>query len=200
MKKVLLLALITLLYTSAEAQVVRGAGMKIGATLSSQTWDSQLTDVDPDSRMGFNIGAFVEFLDAPFFTIVGEVNYIQKGLSNLEAQIAENLLDGDIRLNYLNFTALAKLRLNYIAFSPYLVAGPKLDIELNREAIANSLIINNFKKERLGFRIGLGTEINLQAFDFLIELLYDADFNELYNENNLSINTRSYDLRVGIMF
>jgi hypothetical protein len=200
MKKGYLLIIFFIITGVMQAQLLRGAGIKAGLTIANQEWDYPSVNVDPDSRAGFNLGVFAEFLDMPVISAVGEINYVQKGLSNLETLIAEEALGGDIRLNYLNFTALGKLRVDFLAFSPYFVAGPKLDIELSRSAIANSFIVSNFSKERLGFKIGIGTELHTPSLSFLIEILYDSDFNELYNNNSLTVDTRSYDLRVGIMF
>jgi DNA-binding protein YbaB len=200
MKKFILLFLIVFISGVSQAQLLRGAGIKLGLTIANQDWDHTIIAVDPNSRAGFNIGVFAEFLDMPVFSVVAELNYVQKGVSDLEAEIADQLFDGSVRLNYLNISALGKLRMDFIAVSPYLVAGPKLDIELSRDAVVNNLVIDNFKKERLGFKIGLGTEIHLMFASVLVEVLYDADFNELYNRNNLSISTRSYDIRLGVMF
>ncbi len=51
-----------------------------------------------------------------------------------------------------------------------------------------------------GLKAGIGTEVNLIAFNLLAEFVYDADFKELFENDNLKINTNSYDLRVGILF
>jgi hypothetical protein len=200
MKKILIIFIIVLFAGVNHAQLLRGAGVKLGLTIASQEWDYAPVNIDPNNRAGFNIGIFAEFFDMPIVSVIGEINYVQKGLTGLGGIIFDETLGGDIRLNYLNFSVLGKLRIDYIAVSPYIVAGPKLDIELSRDAIANSLIINNFSKERLGFKIGLGTEIHLPAASLLVEVLYDTDFNQLYNQNNLSIDTKSYDLRIGLMF
>jgi hypothetical protein len=200
MKKTILLLVLILFAGISQAQLLRGMGIKAGLTFANQDWNHPITDVGPDSRAGFNLGIFAEFFDMPLFSVVGELNYVQKGVRNIEGQIAETLLGGNIRLNYLNISALAKLRIDYPAVSPYIVAGPKLDIELNRDAAVENIIVNNFNKERLGFKLGVGTEIRFPALTMLAELIYDADFNELYNSNNLSINTKAYDLRIGIMF
>jgi hypothetical protein len=200
MKKLLILLFIFSIVSINHAQEFRGMGLKVGATLTSQEWDYSLGSIDPDNRMGFNIGVFAEFFDLQFFSVVGEVNYVQKGLTNLEGIVAETLLGGDVRLNYLNLAALAKLRFNYVVFSPYIVAGPKIDIELNREAAIENLVVSNFSKERVGFKLGIGTELDLKSVILLAEFLYDADFNELYNENNLVIDSKSYDFRIGILF
>jgi hypothetical protein len=200
MKKLVTITLVLLFAGISQAQLLRGAGIKLGVTFASQNWDYAVVNIDPDTRVGFNIGAFAEFFDIPVFSVVGEVNYVQKGLRNLEASIFDEFLDGHVRLDYLNFSVLGKARLHYVAVSPYIVAGPKLDIEINRNAIEESLILSNFNKERLGFKIGIGTEIHLLYASLLVEFIYDADFNELYSNNNLSIDSKSYDLRIGVMF
>jgi hypothetical protein len=200
MRKIVILSVFVLFAGISQAQILRTAGFKLGLTFANQDWNYPIANVDQDSRAGFNAGIFAEFFNMPLLSVIGELNYVQKGVKNLDAVIAENLLGGNIRLNYLNFSALGKLRIDYMAVSPYVVAGPKLDIEISRDAAVQNIIVNNFNKERLGFKLGFGTEIHFPSVSMLVEFIFDSDFNDLYNNNNLTIDTKSYDLRVGLMF
>ena len=62
-----------------------------------------------------------------------------------------------------------------------------------------NVVEENLDKNKLGFKVGIGTEINLLSLNLLAEILYDADFDELYKNENLKINSNSFDLRVGII-
>lgn len=135
------------------------------------------------------------------FSVVTELNYIQKGLRTDVESATISVPGGQLnvqesRLDYLNITALGKLRFNYFLLSPYIVLVPKIDFDISE---ADELI-EDFNKNRLGLRVGFGTEVNILPTVLLVEFIYNADFNELYDENNLEINTDSFDLRLGIMF
>ncbi|MBK7377910.1 MAG: hypothetical protein IPJ03_02720 [Ignavibacteriales bacterium] len=76
-----------------------------------------------------------------------------------------------------------------------------MDFEFNK---INSLgtvndVEENFNKNRFGFKLGIGTEIKLLSLNLLAEILYNKDFNELFENENLKVNSNSFDLRVGII-
>jgi len=215
MKKLLVVLFIIILSSALQAQFIRGYGIKVGATISSQDWEySNLSGIssasfDSDNRLGLNIGVYAELLNIPFFSVVAELNYLQKGME-LDGPITtvdnpigtSQSTTWDTRIDYINLSALGKLRLNYGLLSPYIVAGPKMDFEINKESSFGSEneVESKFEENRLGFKVGVGTEIKLLAFNVLAEIIYDADFNELFENENLKVNTNSFDLRVGLLF
>ncbi len=195
---------------ATQAQIVRGYGVKLGTTIAHQDWKyipALNVNFNPDNRKGLNIGIFAELLNNPNLSIIVELNYVQKGMKKELEQTFTIDPDGtgkfitwDTRIDYINFSTLGKFRLNFGSVSPYIIAGPKIDREINKVfslAKANT-IEENYEKNRIGFKVGAGTEINLTSFALLIELLYDSDFNELYKNENLKINTNSLDLRIGL--
>jgi opacity protein-like surface antigen len=201
--------------STSQAQFVRGFGFKAGTTISNQDWQysnsSGLSGLsfEPDSRAGWNIGIFIELLDIPLLSIVTEVNYAQKGMKQEVPVTTVNQPDGtgdfvtwNTRVDYLNISAFGKLRLNVGLFTPYILLGPKIDFEINKETSFDQLneVEENFNKNIFGFKVGVGTEINLLSLNLLAEILYDADFNELYENQNLKVNSNSFELRIGLMF
>ena len=215
MKIFLFLFSIILFVTSAESQIIKSYGLKLGVTSANQKWDYSINSgfskasFDSDNRIGLNIGLFTEFLDIPFISIVTEVNYFQKGMKE---QIPEtsapqpdgtgNFITWDTRVDYINISAFGKLRYDLGVLTPYVLLGPKIDFELNKK---NSLgpvneVEKNFKNNRFGFKLGVGSEINLGSIHLLAELLYDIETNELYKSENLKVNSNSFDVRVGIFF
>jgi opacity protein-like surface antigen len=197
------------LYSASQAQFIKNIGIKIGGTVSRQKWEyapESLISLDPDSKIGFNVGVFAEFLDLPFISVVGEVNYVEKGMQ-MDVYLTD-LNSGELAgeqlhkagFNYLNFSLLAKVRLDGIIFTPYLIAGPKVDFELNKkgEFITNSNLFNDFKKSRFGFKAGIGTEVKLFKITFLAEVLYDADFGLLYEGGLLKVTSSAVDFRTGV--
>lgn len=208
MKKSIFVILFLLGYSILSAQFVRSYGIKAGMTISNQTWDYSVSGLNfkPEDRTGLNIGVYMELLDIPLISIVTELNYIQKGMSiDIPRTTSNNpnsndFVKWDTRIDYLNIAALAKLRFNYGILTPYLVIGPKVDYEIGKSFsdVNAQEVEDSFKKERLGAKVGLGTEINFLPIEFLVEILYDADFNELYDNSNLKVSSDSFDLRIGI--
>ncbi len=198
--------------STSQAQLIRGYGIKLGTTISSQTWEyvpALNFTFEPDNRIGLNIGIFAELLNNPIISIVTELNYIQKGMKEEVPVTTPSQPDGtgefvtwDTRIDYINLSAFGKLRLNLGIVSPYVIAGPKIDFEINKEHSLDDTNIfeNNFNKNRIGFKVGIGTEINLMSLNLLAEILYDADFNELYENEFLKVTSNSIDFRIGLMF
>jgi hypothetical protein len=199
------------LVTASHAQILRGYGFKIGATLASEDWDyTRLsTDFTPDSRWGFNLGVFGEFLNIPYFSLVTELNYVQKGMTKELPVTTITHPDGtgeyvtwDSRIDYLNLSALGKLRSGFGLFTPYIFIGPKIDFELG---VDNSLgttneVEENFNSIMYGLKVGGGTEIKLTSFSLLAEIIYDYNFNDLYKNEYLTVTASSVDFRIGIIF
>lgn len=196
---------------TSQAQFLKGYGLKIGATLASEDWDySRLsTDFTPDKRWGLNLGVFSEFLDIPYANIVIELNYVQKGMKEEVPVTTTTNPDGtgeyitwDTRIDYLNLSALGKLKSKFGQFTPYIMIGPKVDFKLNVE---NSFGITNvvedeFKTIMYGAKIGGGVEFKFSTFSLLAELLCDHNFNDLFENENLTVTASSIDFRLGVLF
>lgn len=214
MKKVCFVFALIFAFSYSQAQIIRGYGLKLGPTISNQDWEysnsSGLSGLsfDSDSRVGLNIGIFSEFLNLPSISIVAEVNYIQKGMKEELPVTTVTQPDGtgefftwNTRVDYTNISAFGKLRFNFGIFTPYVMIGPKIDFEINKKDSFGqvNVVAENFNKNRFGFKVGIGTEINLLAFNLLAEFIYDMEYSELYKNDNLKVNSNSFDLRLGII-
>ena len=207
MKKLSILIIILLLAISSEAQVLRSVGIKLGFTLSSQDWKysnlSSISSWNPDSKLGFNGGLFAEFLNDNIFTIVTELNFLEKGAEyEMPVTTADNP-DGtgqtilwNASLTYLNFSLLGKARYDMGAITPYLIAGPYLDIELNK---SDELSYQDADKNRLGLKAGIGSEINILPVKLIVEFVYQYDFDSFNKTELLEITSQAFDIRVGVM-
>jgi hypothetical protein len=208
MKKAFLLLFFLVLSTAVQAQFIKSFGIKTGGTASYQKWEYSASSLinlpDPDTKNGFNIGAFVEFLHLPVFSLVTEVNYIEKGTQRDVYYTTIEDPDGNYksttfkeRINYLNFTILGKARLDGKICTPYLIAGPKVDFEVSHSGDLLISSSDDFSKTRFGLKAGAGTEIKLFGINFLAEVLWDTDFGSLYKGGFLKITTSSIDFRGG---
>jgi hypothetical protein len=207
-KKIILIVLLLVFYSTAHAQFIKNIGVKIGGTVYSQKWEysDENLSFDPDTKTGLNIGVFAEFLNLPFISIIGEVNYVEKGIQKEMPIITQpdpmgpnNTRLWKAGLNYINLSLLGKVRLDGLIFTPYVIAGPKLDIEIGKSDDAhNNMFFNDFPKSRFGFKAGVGTEIKLFKITFLAEVLYDADFGKLIDTDFAKITSSAIDFRTGI--
>jgi len=210
MKFIYPIIIVLFIVSTSQAQLLRGYGFKVGATLASEDWDyKQLNDFQPDSRWGFNIGVFCEFLNIPYFSVVTEFNYVQKGMSEDIPVTTITQPDGtgeyitwDTRVDYLDLSALGKLRFDLEMFLPYILLGPKIDFEIAQEHSLGSanIVEENFNEVMYGFKIGIGGTIKINTISLLAEILYDYDINDLYEGEYLTVTSNSVDFRLGIMF
>jgi hypothetical protein len=195
--------------STSQAQLIRGYGFKAGVTSSNQDWDyNYLKDFTPETRWGINVGIFSEFLNIHYFSLVAELNYVQKGMKDEIAIITPQSPDPtkfitwDTRVDYLNLSALGKFRYEFQSFIPYILLGPKIDFQINEETSPESVnvVANNFNEFMYGFKVGVGSEIKFVSFSLSVEILYDYNINHLYEGEYLTVNSDSFDFRIGIMF
>jgi opacity protein-like surface antigen len=201
-----------LLLQNGFSQFIKGYGIKVGTTHANQEW-TYAPQIDirffPDSRWGFNGGLFAEFLQLPFFSVVAELNYTQKGMK-YEFKVTDpgdpsgtgETITMDNQLDYLDLRMLVKLRKSYPLFSPYLLAGPRFDYQV-AESIAREFdsIFKDFKKETYGIGVGAGVEISsVISFPLLLEFIYNYDFSKPYKTENLTIKNEDIEIRAGIRF
>jgi hypothetical protein len=209
-KKLLIITLLLGIYTSTHAQFIKNIGIKVGGTVSSQKWEYvssvPVSSLDPDSKIGFNIGAFAEFLNLPFISVIGEINYVEKGIQK-EIHLTDALHpegNGQTAMwkagvNYLDISLLGKVRLDGIIFTPYIIAGPRFDIEISKnEGAVDAVVFDDFSKGRFGFKAGIGTEVKLFKITFLAEVLYDADFGNVFESSILKVYSSAIDFRTGV--
>ena len=208
MKKIII-TLILIFTSSTYSQIINSYGIKFGGSAFQLIWENNYNDnyksssITPYSKIGFDLGIFAELLNYSNFCLVTEANYIQK-IAQQNIHISENdLLVSNpkywkLSIDYFNFSLLAKPKLTTGLFTPYMLIGPSLDLELNRKIENETFYNDNFRTNRFGLNIGLGVEINLNSYEVLTEFIYQNSFTKLYKEEGLNLNTRSIDFRLGI--
>jgi hypothetical protein len=208
MKFILSFLIILCFALTLQAQIISGYGLKIGATSSGQEWDYKyLNDFTPETRWGINVGVFAELFKIPYFNLVAELNYVQKGMKDeLKVTTPQSPDTGeyitwDTRIDYINISALGKLRLELSKFVPYVLLGPKVDFEINDKTSPESTnsVAENYNEVLFGFKTGIGCEIKFNSISVLAEILYDYNFNNLYDGEYLTVTSDSFDFRLGIL-
>ena len=216
MKKVVLtvFAVVSLLFANSQAQVLKGYGVKAGITSSTEALDySNGFPVQPSKRrVGFNVAVYAEWLNIPFLSVITQLEYKQGGylqefsVPPSPSTSASTIL-ADNRVDYLSIPILAKFTFPAGDFHPYVLAGPRFDFQLgyHRTIVFNDPSLappyDHFKKSLLGGSFGLGTQVcHLTPVPLLVELRYNPDFSDSYQEGGLSVRNNAYDIWVGVEF
>jgi hypothetical protein len=192
-----------------NAQLIKSYGVKLAYTSASQNIDYPTppwgwwTGIKASAKPGFNIAAFAEWLNVPFFSVVSQIEYAQRG-ANLKYPLPGGWSSTDGRLDYLTIPILAKVTLPIGSGSPYLLAGPRADFLFNYRDVEIQMNTNpfysDFKKVMFGGSIGVGVQTgSLLPIALLAELRYNFDFLDSYNNDYLKVRNNAFDIWVGVV-
>ena len=182
---------------------VRSYGLKIGTAASRLDFD-YAADIDYNInthyRWGVNVGVFIEVLDVSSLSVVGSLDYTQKGVGFklVEATPAhpegiegtKSLAD---ELDYLSLSILLKPRIDVQFGEFYLLAGPRLDVLLR--VLNEYSIYTHFRDGAYGVTIGGGFMVpDVVARSVGLEIQYSPNFGKEYSSNKLSITCTSVQI------
>lgn len=197
MKRVVLVFVI-IFVSSSYSQFIRSYGIKFGGTLAIQ--DNVILpggQITRNDLLGLNIGAYTEFFNMPVFSLVSEVNYVQKGFKGNRSNIYyKGILSWIQRIDYLNISILGKTRIESEIISPYILLGPYVDFKLNESINVSDAPKYNYKNNVWGLKIGLGIELSITQVKILTEFLYGFGFEDVDDSENIEFN--SFDFRIGV--
>lgn len=202
-----ILCLCVLTSTVAQAQFVRGYGLKAGAVSATQSWEYSVNINFPvERRWGVDAGAYMEVLDLPYISLLAEAHYIQKGFSITGLVTTEAQPDGwgeyitrRPRVDYLSFPLLAKLRFEMGTVTPYFFTGPRVDFLIAKDPEGTQAVLDNFKGTDIGGTVGAGAEVPLpMVHAALIEFRYSPSFNEAYSSGSLTVKNQSFEILLGV--
>jgi opacity protein-like surface antigen len=192
--------ILAILFSSAaSAQIVRTFGFKLGAADATQSIDFHLPlglAADISYRWGYDFAGFVEFFNDPHFSVVAELDYVQKGFwyqyNSFDTGLESAAMNS--RYDYLSIPVLAKVRYQIGILAPYVFAGPRFDRLLFTNA--TYLPFNEF-----GMSVGAGTEIDIRgACHLLMEARYSPSLAYSYPYNERSVKNESFEFQAGIGF
>jgi hypothetical protein len=204
---ILLFAFTTFLAGHCSAQAIKSSGFKVAITSANQKFD-YFFNYTPETkrRIGINAAYFVEWLNHPFFSILTQLEYCQRG-AGLTAIIADVGPDyGKTttlynRIDYLSLPVFAKFAFNAEPVRPYLIAGPRVDCIIHKESDEGSfnLVDDGLNDFTMGASIGIGAESNsLLPIPVCIEARYNFDLLYSYNTDRLKVRNNSFDFWLGI--
>ena len=197
----------------ANGQVFKTYGLKFGftsATLNFEYSNSPWRPLLPQKyrrRSGFNIGAFAEWLNNPFFSVITQLEYSQRGVGedyyitgNDPTPIGTETLYG--RLDYISLPIMAKIAFPIAFASPYLLIGPRADFLLGYQKNQPfEGFYDTFKKTTFGGVLGLGIESNsLLPVGLSAEFRYNTDFSDSFDNGFTKIRNNAFDIWLGVAF
>jgi hypothetical protein len=205
---ILLVALSSASTSALLSQSIRSYGFKAGAVLANQTFEyhdlQYPISPEREDRWGFDVGMYLELINAPAASILAEVHYIQKGYG---LTVAETGPDGPEllgyttlywRYDYLTIPILLKLRYQTESIIPYFIAGPRIDILLGEFEAEYSLPIE-YANVDFGVSGGLGAEFNLGSLPrILAEVRYSPNLTTAYKGTYVDIKNCSFEFLLGI--
>jgi hypothetical protein len=208
MKKTIyaLLTFVLVGFSTSHSQLIRGYGIKAGFASTNQDWhyDIMSGSLNTDTRKGLDVGAFVEWLDIPLFSVVTEVHYIQKGFTQKIAVTNEDYPDGtgeyvthSAELDYFSIPVVAKIRYDLLNISLYVFAGPRYDVLVSTKSDIYGIILDQIESSELGASFGLGFDYSLPAlFKVGAEIRYSPSIQNSYAKNGLTVKNQSWEMLV----
>jgi hypothetical protein len=205
MKKVgIAVALVLAISSGAHAQTLRGYGAKAGVVIANQDFDYTFGfDFDTKNRAGLDVAVYLEWLDIPFFSVLTEAHYIQKGMVNENPRTDEfghpmSPLEHGNRVDYVSIPILAKVTFGTGPFRPYFVLGPRIDLFLGYESRILKHVYDEFTDTNLGGTVGMGVERKTNRLKMLLELRYSPDFTDAFEKDVLKVKNNSFEILFGL--
>ncbi len=160
-------------------------------------------DFDTESRTGFDMGIYTEWFDLPFFSLLTEIHYIQKGMQHEERRFNEfgeevALLKWNNRVDYLSIPILVKITIQTEHVSPYFIMGPRIDLLLGYDSDHFEALYDEFERVNLGGDFGIGVGNNSGPVKILLEFRYSPDFTNAYKTDLLKVKNNSFEILFGL--
>lgn len=208
MKAIVAVVCALLIAYVAEAQAIKSYGVKIGYTSANQTFDYTLFDFETRRQSGINGAVYIEWLDLPWFSVVTQLEYSQRGMAT------ESVITGDDptpirvetlhnRLSYISVPLLAKGNLSLAGMSVYCLAGPRVDflVEYKSDRGLFNAVYDQFKQPALGGTVGVGAQFErVLPLDLLVEARYNFDVSNSYQTELLRVRNYTLDIWLGVAF
>jgi opacity protein-like surface antigen len=210
MKKLIALTLCAMLLMAAASLARPAFGVKAGVAFSKQTFD--YTELEPgfDTRAGFQFGFFLEYPVNRYFSLVPEFRYVPVGVKYSIVYVQESgYVGGPVsetrktRVDYLSVPLMIKARLPMKKFTPYVIAGPRVDFQLGTGADSRdfSQLYDQFDQITAGFTFGGGVQFKLSPrYNLLVEASYSPDVTKVYETDLLNIRNHTLSIVTGVTF
>lgn len=205
MKLTLILFFFLILFPlEATSQPIRGYGVKVALTSANQT----IGPLETNRRKGFNVAGYVEWLTIPYFSVLTQMEYVQRGMT-VDFVVTGPFgpepigrLTMDNRVDYLSISVLLKIALPSITVRPFAMAGPRIDFPIGHRTDDDELgeVYDKFKTI-FGGSVGVGVETAaLLPVTITFEARYNIDFSDSYVGPAIAIRNNAFDFWLGVGF
>ena len=210
-----------LLSSIISGQIIKSYGIKTGFSSAWQSYIANGEDYSDafDKKNGFALYLSSTWIDNSIFNLNSEIGFTQKGriletiITNGEHPngTGESVID-DFSFNYLSIIVYPEVFYNFNNIKAYIFIGPRLDVELSRDAKTeapkefleynsriNKKLLEEYKKVQFGVTTAIGLQIsNLLPFNFGFEVRYNPDISKIYRNNNVYSRNNSLDFLLTI--
>ncbi len=198
---IIFITLLLYIFIVDSSGQVRSYGLKIGTVASRLDFD-YTTDINLNTyyRWGANIGFYIEVLDVSNLSVVGSVDYTQKGVGFKLIETTPEHPEGTgekmsfaNELDYLSLSILLKPRIDVQFGEFYLLAGPRLDVLLR--VLNEYSVYTHFRDGAYGVTIGGGFMVrDVVARGVGLEIQYSPNFGKEYTSDKLNIKETSVQI------
>jgi len=216
MKTFRIIALLIVLPFSAGllAQTTWNMGLKAGLSLSGQSVIFRLTDEDYQIETGNIAGPtgslFVEYTRDKRWGIQLDAAYIPKGSSTHTESITVHHLEGNritentgeqtiSRHNYLSLAPQFRYRILKSGFTPYVMAGARVDFLLAYNT-DSSYPLDDQNKVIPGLNLGAGLEAYSGSLGLFLEVLFQGDIIPVTGTEPMLINNHTGLFTIGLRY
>jgi hypothetical protein len=223
-KTIVVFFLILFISSSSIAQIYKDFGIKLGTSIANQISSNAFFGGGGlRYKYGFTGGIFRETHIYEKLNIITGINYVQKGASDeffVETNETGNYIGSDYayrKLDFVSFELLCKYGGSSDKFSPYIIAGLRMDIFISGKKTFDILnksmdsMLTSFydfplnNNKTFGGTFGLGLDYKpSKLLTIFVEGTFNPDFTSLgkyirYGYEHYTKNY-SFDIRTGIRF
>lgn len=203
------LALVMAFTTSAMAQL--SIGPRAAVNFSNVAFDSD-QEVNSENLLGFAFGAAAEIGISERFAIQPEVLFSQSGfILKDEFELSGELIDLDVRYNYLQIPLLAKLKFGSDAAVFNVFAGPHVGFGLGnitfgtevmgeKETETQSWEDTGYTKFDFGVTGGVGVSFPVGPGKLGIDLRYQLGLSNLSDEDDDDEKASNRNFQAGVSY
>ena len=213
MKKLIFAMCLIIAFTLLNAQLINSYGFKVGVCIANQDFDyvNNVYEFDMKSRIGLDLGFFIELLNNEILHLLIETHYMQKGHIFEFTVINEEIFGPDAfsneefqsRVDYMTFDILCKFFINHENVTSYFFAGPRLDILLDYDSEEHlfDAIYDELEPIDFGIDVGFGFEFQiLKEKITLIEFRYTPTLTTSFEGEYYTIKNTSFEILTGVKF
>ena len=187
MKRILLGALLLMSVSGVFAQKFQ-LGIKAGTNISNFITSSSQYNTSYSALVGWNAGAFINFMVGDHFAISPEILYSTAG-ARIKATSSDNgttVTKNDLKLEYLSIPVFAKYR---FTGGFYIETGPEANINISSSRFEDQSVKSITKSAEFAWGAGLGYH---SPIGLGIGARYNIGISKVNDNSNVSFNNSDF--------